>query len=82
MMTQSETIRFADPKKGQCSATVQTTGGDVTVTMSGAADANYAITLPSPAALALARAILAAAGETSSRKLPHSRQIGGIIGPY
>lgn len=78
-MTQSETIRFADPKKGQCSATVQTTGGDVTVTMSGAADA---ITLPPWAAVALARAILAAAGETSSRKLPHSRQIGGIIGPY
>jgi hypothetical protein len=39
-----------------------------------------AVGLPGPAAVQLARAILAAAGERPA--LPESRQIGGIIGPY
>jgi len=81
-MTQSETVRFNDPKRGECSATVQTTGADVTITISSAAHPNFEITFPKLGAVAFARAILAAAGESSPRQLPQSRQIGGIIGPY
>ena len=79
-MTHLTLIQFVDSRHGKCSASVGTVEDGVTVALQLGEKPEVAFRLPSPAAVQLARAILAAAGERAV--LPQSRQIGGIIGPY
>ncbi len=81
-MTQPAMIEFVDARLGKCSAVVQESAGAVAIQWNRGNESALETHLPSAAAVQLARAILAAAGERAVSLLPQSRQIGGIIGPY
>jgi hypothetical protein len=75
-------VEFVDSRLGKCSALVHESAGVVAIQWARGKEPTLETNLPSPEAVLLARAILAAAGERSASPLPQSRQIGGIIGPY
>jgi hypothetical protein len=79
-MTQPALVEFLDSRLGKCSASVGTIEEGVALVLRLGERPELAVGLSGPAAVQLARAILAAAGESAA--LPQSRQIGGIIGPY
>jgi hypothetical protein len=79
-MRQPALVEFLDSRLGKCSATVGAIEEGVALALRLGERPEVAVGLPGPAAVQLARAILAAAGESAA--LPQSRQIGGIIGPY
>ena len=79
-MTQAALVEFLDSRLGKCSASVGRIEEGVALVLRLGEMPEVAVSLPGPAAVRLARAILAAAGERAA--LPESRQIGGIIGPY
>jgi hypothetical protein len=79
-MTQPAVVDFLDSRLGKCSARVESIEDGVAVALRLGGKPEVAVRLLGPAAVRLARAILAAAGEKAP--LPQSRQIGGIIGPY
>jgi len=79
-MTQPALVEFLDSRFGKCSASVGTIEEGVVLALRLGEKPEVAVDLSGPAAVQLARAILAAAGESAA--LPQSRQIGGIIGPY
>ncbi len=81
-MTQPAMIEFVDSRLGKCSALVQASVGAIAIRWTRPQEPLREMHLPSEAAVQLARAILAVAGERSVPPLPQSRQIGGIIGPY
>jgi hypothetical protein len=79
-MMQPALVEFLDSRLGKCSASVGTIEEGVALALRLGDKPEVAVGLSGPAAVRLARAILAAAGEGAA--LPQSRQIGGIIGPY
>ncbi len=83
-MNEPETIPFDHPSLGPVWVSVQATEGTVAVRFSQVGPDSEMI-LPASAAVRLGHALLEASGEnpqSSPLKLPHTRQIGGIIGPY
>ena len=84
-MTEPVVIRFADAARGPCSVSVREVEGGVLLGLALGSTPRAEVVLLKADAVRLARAVLDAAGENTAPgrpKLPQSRQIGGIIGPY
>ena len=84
-MTEPAVIRFTDPASCPCTVSVREEEGVVTLGFVLGSTPGVDVAIHNADAVRLARALLTAAGENADRvraKLPQSRQIGGIIGPY
>jgi hypothetical protein len=81
-MTKTLSIPFLDPRAGDSVALLQLAEDAIGISFSNPSGRSAEVFLSASDAIRLARAILATVGETERPVLPHSRQIGGIIGPY
>jgi hypothetical protein len=81
-MNKTLSIPFLDPHAGESVAVLQPQGDAIGISFSNPSGHTAEVFLSASDAIRFARAILAAVGETERPTLPHSRQIGGIIGPY
>ena len=78
-MNSYNNVRVLDA--GEAKITITSAEDRVMIAFSSAAR-GFDLTLANADAAELARALLAASGDEGRARLPQSRQIGGIIGPY